>query len=248
MSKRFDRLQAMIGGGVDPVSAAERATRLHGHGAGMAMIKAACRPPVGTGPAVVQVAPARGPVVEFRPVALFERGDGSIEARPDSFDGRSVIRRGDAFDRMQDQADRAARIARRRRVLLFTRGQIDIGREYQALVERHRAAGVKLSSIEGRAGGTGNGGGFLEAVLRDRERIDELRRRIGDGMALSLRRIRPSARGSRRAITDRALVDMVCLEERTITEVISLHGWKKCGGTIVAARAALVAALERMRG
>jgi len=248
MGKRFEQLQAMIGGAADPVMVAERVTRQHGPGAGMALMKAACRPPAGTGPALVQVAPARGHMVAFQPVAMFQRGDGAIEARPDSFDGRRVTRRGDAFDRMQEHADRAARLAGRRRVLLFTPGQIDIGREYQALVERHRAAGVKLSSIEGRMGGSGDGGAFIVSVLRDRERIDDLRRKIGNGTALSLRRIRPSARGSRRAITDRALVDMVCLEERTITEVISAHGWKKCGSTIVAARAALVAALERMRG
>ncbi len=87
----------------------------------------------------------------------------------------------------------------------------------------------------------------MDRVLRDKAEIERLRRRIGDGTAMVVRRIRPSKRGSRVNITDRALVDMVCLEDRSLSEVLRAHSWVLNGTTTQAVLAALGDALERMQ-
>lgn len=130
----------------------------------------------------------------------------------------------------------------------FTPGQIAMGQHYAALVERHDGAGVKCASLEGRGGGGGNGGGFADAYLAEGREIAAIRRRIGDGVALAVRRIRPSDRGSRAGITDRRLVDMVCLAGADLTAVLRAHGWVKSTANLQAVRGALVAALDRMQG
>lgn len=126
----------------------------------------------------------------------------------------------------------------------FTHGQISMGDHYLALVERHDAAGIKCASVEGRAvGGTGGGGGFIEAYLAEGYEIETIRRRIGDGVALAVKR-----GTGRRTITDRALVDAVCLAGKDLTSVLRAHGWSKKTESIEALRIALAAALDRMQG
>ncbi len=49
--------------------------------------------------------------------------------------------------------------------------------------------------------------------------------RVGTGTAMAVRKIRPPKRGSRVKITDRRLVDMVCLEDKPISAVLRAHGW-----------------------
>lgn len=130
----------------------------------------------------------------------------------------------------------------------FTPGQIAMGQHYAALVERHDGAGMKCASLEGRGGGGGAGGGFADAYLAEGREIAAIRRRIGDGVALAVRRIRPSDRGSRAGITDRRLVDMVCLAGDDLTAVLRAHGWVEKGETRKALRLALCAVLDRMQG
>ena len=104
--------------------------------------------------------------------------------------------------------------------------------------------------MSGRCGSAapphGGSGSFIDAVLRDREEIERIRRRIGTGTAMAVRKIRPSKRGSRVNITDRRLVDMVCLEDKPISAVLRAHGWSVRGQTSGAVRQALVEVLERM--
>lgn len=88
----------------------------------------------------------------------------------------------------------------------------------------------------------------MDAVLRDREEIMRLRRRIGTGSAVVVRRIRPSKRGSRVSISDCRLVDMVCLEDRVVSDVLKVHGWSVHGETSRAVSKALGRALDRMNG
>ena len=88
----------------------------------------------------------------------------------------------------------------------------------------------------------------MDAVLRDREEIERLHRRIGTGSAMVVRRIRPSQRGSRVSISDRRLVDMVCLEDRAVSDVLKAHGWSVLGETSRAVAKALGQALDRMGG
>jgi hypothetical protein len=122
-----------------------------------------------------------------------------------------------------------------------------MGRHYRGLVERYQAAGVRCSSVEslGRSC-SGMGGEFIDAVLRDRERIEMLRRRIGGGSALIVRRIRPSQRGTRAGITDRRLVDMVCIEDLSMSEVLKAHGWSIKADLVRSLNVALAAVLDRM--
>jgi hypothetical protein len=143
----------------------------------------------------------------------------------------------------------AAKAARHNKASPLSAGQVAMGRHYRDLVERHACAGLKCSSIEViRTGGGGLGGDFMDAVLRDREEIEHLRCRIGTGSAMVVRRIRPSQRGSRGSISDRRLVDMVCLEDRALNDVLKTHGWSVYGETSQAVVKALGQALARMRG
>ncbi|KIC30176.1 hypothetical protein RA24_03745 [Leisingera sp. ANG-M6] len=186
-------------------------------------------------------APARGAFRVFEPMDLYPAGEDGFEVKPAGFRGRMAMQMADSFDVM------AAKAARHKKGSPFTASQISMGRHYRDLVERHACAGVKCSSVEALgSGGSGQGGEFMDAVLRDREEIERLRRRIGTGTAMAVRRIRPSKRGSRASITDRRLVDMVCLEDRTISDVLKAHGWSVKGGTVTDVRRALAEALERM--
>lgn len=199
-------------------------------------------PPPGMGAA--PVAPARGPMQ-------------LVVDRVETDMGWYVKREVSTFWRGMDQLSimcRQAYLAHRARggdgdfVPPFTPGQIAMGQHYAALVERHEGAGIKCASLEGRGGGGGTGGGFADAYLAEGREIAAIRRRIGDGVALAVRRIRPSDRGSRAGITDRRLVDMVCVAGEDLTAVLRAHGWAEKGETRKALRLALCAALDRMQG
>ena len=131
----------------------------------------------------------------------------------------------------------------------FTPGQVAMARHYRGLVENHRAGGVRCVSLEtaGRTGG-GAGGAFSAAFVTEGREIAMLRRRVGPGQALVLRRIRPSQRGSKSGIADLALVDLVCVDDLDLTAVLRRHGWAKRTGNLSALRIALGAALDRMQG
>ncbi len=220
-------------------TAAEAAQLLHLH------LRAV--PPVECGPEMV-AAPARGPMR----VVASRRMVGAMSVR----DGFSRMEEADVFDRMERAARDAwskalsllpeAEQARLRYVPPFSSGQVAMARRYRALVESHSAGGVKCSTLDGSGGG--DGGGFMDAYLAEGDELRRLWRAIGPGVAMALRRLRPSARGSRISIKDRALVDAVCLAGRSISEVLRAHGWADKGEYRAAARVALAAALDRMQG
>ena len=89
-----------------------------------------------------------------------------------------------------------------------------------------------------------------EASLAIDAALDKMHRQIGTGVAMSVRRVRPSQRGEGRAknIPNRALVDAVCLGQQTLGAVLKEWGWCNDGHHRKALRAALVAALDRMQG
>ncbi len=188
----------------------------------------------------IPVAPARGPM---KVVPIWEAQAGGTRlltghrAEP-----------ADVFDTMGE----AAR-ARHDRVTPdsayappFTPGQVYMARHYRALTERHSAGGMKCASLEGRQGGSG--GEFMDAYLAEGRELTALHRKIGTGQAMVVRRVRPSARGSRSGIMDRRLVDMVCLGDMTLSAVLDSHGWTVDGKHREALRTALGGALDRMQG
>ncbi len=216
------------------------AARLEAEAKRVASVKARGRLPKKCGGEIPN-APARGAFRVFQPTMLYPDGNESYVAKPAGYRGRSAIQRADVFDRM------AASAARSKKPMPLSYAQVATGRYYRDLVERHACAGLKCSSIEAiRSSGSGRGGDFMDAVLRDREQIERLRRRIGTETAMVVRRIRPSKRGSRVSISDRRLVDMVCLEDRALSGVLKAHGWSVSGETSGAVAKALASALERM--
>jgi hypothetical protein len=199
-------------------------------------VLAQATPPVDVGP--VPVAPARGPQRVVTDYVALPGGMRRVAGRR--------LEEADVFDLMLAQAARRHGDSEGPVVMPFSWGQIAIARHYRALVERHEAGGVKCASLEGgRAGGSG--GDFMDAYLAVGREIDVLRARIGMGSALVLRRVRPSERGSRASITDRALVDLVALGNMTLDGVLARHGWVVKGVYRAGLRVALAGALDRMQ-
>lgn len=204
----------------------------------IACIKDRAAYPDAVGP--VPVAPARG---AMRVVQTWMAAAGGTRIRTDPH-----LEPADVFDRMILRAAQRHEASGSDAPFAwpFTPGQVAMARHYQALTERHSAGAVKCSSMEaGRGGGQGE---FMDAYLADGREIDALHRRIGTGSALAVRRIRPSARGTRAGISDRALVDHVCIAGRTLAEVLDRHGWANNGSHREALRCALGGALDRMQG
>mgnify|MGYP001098646869 CR=1 FL=1 len=207
----------------------------------IAMIKARGGVPDVCGDSIAE-APARGAFRVFDPVALYPQGS-NYAVKSAGYRGRKAIRMADAFDRMEAQA----------RKVLFEPHQKAIGREYASLYEKLDAAGVRCSSVEVMRQQSSGGGDYIDALLRDRGRLDRIQDRIGCGVALSVRRVRPSSRGKVGLISDRSLIDMVCVHDRTLSEVLKKYGWvaegrRAQGQHIKSLRFALLDALDRMAG
>lgn len=188
---------------------------------------------------------ARGVV---RPVQLdraYLRGDGEIETMPAGHKRRKTMVVADVFDRMNAQA------MKKKRRLRLTAAQVNMGRIYARVFERHSAGAVRCSSIEGRSGGGGGSGdGFTDARLASSRQIDVWHRRIGSGPALDVKRVRKLRPGKvhRVAISARQLVDGVCIEDMEISKVLRRYGWASDGATITRCCLALGAVLDRMAG
>ncbi|MCH2251031.1 MAG: hypothetical protein MK042_14685 [Cognatishimia sp.] len=213
--------------------------------------------PPEVGPDVIE-APARGPVRMSDMRKMVRTESGGMRRVHDGHQGRKTLHCADAFDVMEARARAAHTRATSRAKAAgkdapvwaapFTPGQIAMGRHYRTLAERHACAGVKCSSLESLSQSGGTGGDFMDAVLADGYKLDMLHRRIGEGSALVVRRNRPSARGSRLGITDRRLVDMVCLEDGALSDVLTRHGWAINAKLVGDLQKALGAALDRMNG
>lgn len=228
---------------VRPATDGQGAARLAAEAQRIAAIKARAAPPESCGPAI-PVAPARGACRAFQPVEMMPTGAAGWEPQPAGYRGRDAVQVMDVFDTMA----RAA--SGRDEAAPFTAGQVAAARQYRALVERHEAGGMRCASLEAVGRGGGGGGAFIDAFVAEGQQIARLRARIGTGAALSVRRIRPSSRGAaaRGIITDRALVDAVCLGDQTLSAVLKAHGWASKGDHREALRKALAAALDRMQG
>lgn len=191
------------------------------------------QPPRGASPEI-PAAIARGPQ---RVLRLHEVSHDGAAVRPATVAGRHPVALADAFDIMADQARRrGGRSA-------FTVVQVATGRLYAALAERLDAAGVRCSSVEA-LGGRGGGGEWIDAVIADSRSLEAMRAAVGAGVALDPRRARAGAR----RISDRALVDAVCLDGLTLGAVLRRFGWSANRQSREALVVALASALDRMQG
>ncbi|SMO63952.1 hypothetical protein [Paracoccus laeviglucosivorans] len=243
----------VLGGGVVFDREAGR-ERLIGERARLDAILARATPAVGCGPGI-PVAPARGLQVAVTPHVNAPKPD-AIGRRDDyitqftGWEGFKASRAADIFDDLDRRA--AARTDKDGKPCKspFTRSQVTVARLYRDLVERHDAGGMKCASMEARGGGGISGGEFIDAFVAEGQAIAWMQKQIGGGVAMSVRRVRPSARGQAGAqiIGDRALVDAICLHGRSFRDVLERHGWAVSGQNVKSLHAALAAALDRMNG
>lgn len=224
--------------------------------AAITALKQASLPPGICGPDI-PMAPARGAFYTFRPVTIVPGSAGATQAAGYQARGeerpRVAIVCADVFDAM---ILAARRIHDRRGDGVagftppFTPAQVSVARDYRAMTERRAAGGMRCASLETTGHGGGAGGEFIDAYVAEGLRLAAFHRRIGQGAALSVRRIRPSARGpgKRRLISDRALVDAVCLGGKTLSAVLKAYDWVQNRAMRETLRKALAAALDRMQG
>jgi hypothetical protein len=207
----------------------------------VAVMKAAATPPVKASPVIIP-APARGPtkVVQLRETVATENGP---RVRRTTVDGFHPVQAADAFDQMELQA-------RRRKAdgpALFSLLQVEAGRAYAALAERCAAEGLRCSSVEGgRGGAPGGQRDWIDGVIQRSDALTRMQVAIGNGVALSPRGAQAHADRGRKVIRVRDVVDGVCIEGRTLSEVLDRYGWAAKTTSIGTLRVVLIAALDRM--
>lgn len=214
----------------------------------LAALKSACAIPEECGVRIAP-APARGGFVLQRNIELLPVGTDKVEAVHRGFGGRAAIRRADVFDAM------IAAALRGKRPVPLTPGQIAVGRRYHDLVELLTADGTKLSSLQSSFG-SGTGRDWMDRRMEFSAELEGMRRRIGIGPAIVLRRVRPSQRnrdlqpGERapHIFTRRDLVDAVCLKGKSIKQALVMFDWQDNGRNSKAALAALSGTLDAMIG
>lgn len=195
---------------------------------------------------MIPSAPGRGAFVMFTPREMVKTESGAIRSRQSGYCGRKAIRSADAFDVMQEQSARASRAKKRDgSAPMFTVAQITAGREYASLFERYQAAGAKCSSLEASSRSGPASGSFMDAVIRDGQRLERMRAAIGSGWALEPRRVGPHG-DRRRAIPMVDVVHMVCIGGHTVTEILRSFGWAHGAKNSAPLVQALRDALDRM--
>ena len=197
-------------------------------------------------------APARGPLLPYREGYWHEK-DGQSEWRHMPYRSGCPGQIRDIFDTMAEQA------MRRGGSSPFTAGQVGAARDYRALHERVQTAGVKCSKVfDVQMGGQGDFD-FMTAYMRDTERLARLQDAIGSVIAKSMKRVRPDTAqrvvisddtflpADKSIITVRALVDGVCVKERSLSDILKRYGWSVTGKNRKVLQVALCAALDRMQ-
>lgn len=128
----------------------------------------------------------------------------------------------------------------------FTPGQIAVAEDYAALVQWREGSGMKCASLEAGRGGSGSGM-FIDTFIDQGQWLAQLRARIGDGVAMSVRRHMDRG-NARRTITVRAGVDMLCLGGIPVKTILRRFGWVADMKDQKALRLAICGALDRMQG
>lgn len=202
---------------------------------------------------VIIAAPGRAPLKPFKE-GYWHGDDEKGEWREIPYRSGCPGRTRDIFDSMTDQATRRGGDAP------FTAAQVGAGRDYRDLHEAVQSAGVKCSStFDDKVRGQGRVD-FMDAYIRDSDRLGLFVRAIGGGVAKDTKRKVPAIEGTvkigevqlrqidRRLITVRSLVDDVCLADKSLSTILVDYGWRATGKNRMSLRAALCAALGRMQG
>lgn len=129
----------------------------------------------------------------------------------------------------------------------YNPAQVAVAEDYAALVEWREGSAVKCASLEAGRSGGGGSGLFIDSYIQQGRWLEELRRRIGDGVAMSMRRHMDRG-NTRRSISVRAAVDMLCLSGVPVKTILARFGWAANTREIGDLRAAICAALDRMQG
>lgn len=208
-----------------------------------AELRRAAAVPVAASPEIV-AAPARGPVRVAPQVETVMTPSGP-RPRKITVDGFHPVTCEDAFDRMA-----IASANRGRREPAFTVAQVEAGRAYRALAERCACEGVRgtLSSVapSGHAGGDRS---WMDGVIARGRRLAALRAAIPVAVVLCPRDAAAlAARTALRPVRVRDVVDGVCLQDLTLTEVLRAFGWPPATRYRERLRVALCAALDGMCG
>jgi len=130
----------------------------------------------------------------------------------------------------------------------FTPSQIAVARAYRDLIEWREGSALRIASLEaGRNTGSAGGGLFIDSFIQQGRWLAELHRRIGQGVAMDVRR-QMDRGNARRTITVRAVVDMVVVGGTDLSAVLVRFGWQANGQNRKVLRTQLVGALDRMQG
>lgn len=142
--------------------------------------------------------------------------------------------------------------------------QIDVGVRYGAICEELECSGIGLTDLLATGGGSGGGcEGAVDRRLKMRDLRDRARAVLVDIEGLSPVRAARKAKGEadlgkkfgskpakgevvqeRQEISARRLVDMVCIGECSISQVLKAHGWPASGRSREKATAILFHALK----
>lgn len=95
-----------------------------------------------------------------------------------------------------------------------------------------------------RGGGLSDGGAAARCALA--AQLRDVQEAIGCGAVIRPRNRAAHADRSRVTITERGLVDRVCIHGHTVSQVLAAHGWSRRAAYERALRQALEAALRRM--
>ncbi|MBU2868964.1 hypothetical protein [Pacificibacter marinus] len=227
--------------------------RLRAEADRVAKIKAAGAAPAQCGPEVPN-APARGAVRISDPKELVPGTTDKYQHA--GWQKRSVLHRCDVFDKMHGQALKAhAKVKAKNKDAVFTEpfnaGQVSIARHYAALNEGLQSGDMRGTSYGERVSGGGDGTDAVVLRLAARQEFEALERKVGRGVAMPMRKVRPSKRGAggvSKMITDLDAVRAVCLLGLSLSEILRKYGWTVSSRNSAALRAALRAALDRMQG
>lgn len=199
-------------------------------------------PPPASASANIAPAPARGALVA-RPQHETVMTPNGPRVRRTTQDGFHPVAAQDAFDVMALQAKRRDAGG----LPLFSVGQVEAGRTYAALAERCASEGLRCSSPEARQGG-GQQVDWIEGVIARSARLAAMHRAIGTDVVLPVSGSAGAELVGRRAVSVRLLVDQVCCEGMSVSEVLRRAGWPVRGARVTDVLGHLTEALNRMQG